>query len=238
MRFQNPLPWSVLGCAIALPTAVTLLYFVVLTGHDAWLQRTAYSLGKTVQFALPAVWVFVVCRERPSWKLPQRRELAEGAVFGLAVLAAMAGLYAWLKPSGVFDAATAEVRAKIVDMKLNTTLAYASLGVFYALFHSLLEEYYWRWFVFAGLRTRIPVFAAIVVSSLAFMAHHVIVLATYFGWLSVWTCLFSLGVAVGGGVWAWLYQRSGTICGVWLSHLIVDAAIFLIGYDMVSPILR
>jgi membrane protease YdiL (CAAX protease family) len=44
---------------------------------------------------------------------------------------------------------------------------------------------------------------------------------------------FSLCVAFGGAAWAWIYHRSGSIYSVWLSHLLVDAAILVIGYDMV-----
>jgi len=39
---------------------------------------------------------------------------------------------------------------------------------------------------------------------------------------------------VGGTVWAWAYHRSGSLVGPWLSHAAIDAAIFLVGYDMVS----
>jgi membrane protease YdiL (CAAX protease family) len=65
------------------------------------------------------------------------------------------------------------------------------------------------------------------------MAHHVLVLAWYFGWTSWATWLFSVSVAIGGVVWCWIYQRSGSLVGPWLSHLLIDAAIFTIGYDMV-----
>ena len=83
-----------------------------------------------------------------------------------------------------------------------------------------------------------PVVAAAVVSSVAFMAHHVILLGFYFGWTTPWTYLFSVAVAIGGLVWAWLYQRSGSIVAAWLSHLVVDAGIFLVGYDVVRGLLR
>ena len=51
-------------------------------------------------------------------------------------------------------------------------------------------------------------------------------------WHGPMTSLFSVAVAVGGVVWAWIYQRSGSLYGPWMSHLLIDAAIFLIGYDL------
>ena len=53
------------------------------------------------------------------------------------------------------------------------------------------------------------------------------------GFSSPATWLFSVCVAVGGAMWAWLYERTGSLLGPWLSHLLVDAAIFAIGYDLV-----
>jgi hypothetical protein len=33
-------------------------------------------------------------------------------------------------------------------------------------------------------------------------------------------------------VWAWLYERTQSVWAPWLSHLVVDAAIYVIGYDL------
>jgi membrane protease YdiL (CAAX protease family) len=74
---------------------------------------------------------------------------------------------------------------------------------------------------------------SLAVSSVGFTAHHVILLAVFFGWDSMATWLFSFGICAGGAVWALIYERSKSIYSPWLSHLIVDTAIFAIGYDLV-----
>lgn len=66
------------------------------------------------------------------------------------------------------------------------------------------------------------------------MAHHVIVLSVFFGWGSFLSLFFSLGVAVGGVAWAWLYHHSRSLFGPWLSHALVDAGIFLVGFEIVK----
>ena len=45
-------------------------------------------------------------------------------------------------------------------------------------------------------------------------------------------------IAAGGAVWAWIYERTGSLYGPWLSHLVVDAGIFIIGYDIAATLLR
>ena len=138
----------------------------------------------------------------------------------------------WLGPAGYLDVAREPIREKLAGFGLTTVGRYVAFGAFLSLAHSFLEEYYWRWFVFGQLRRLVPLSAAIVVSSLGFMLHHVIVLSTYFGWFSLESVLFSLAVALGGAVWAWIYHRSDSLYGPWLSHAIVDVAVFAVGYDL------
>jgi membrane protease YdiL (CAAX protease family) len=221
--------------ALALPTFVTLVYFVWAEQFSAGVQQVTYTAAKVVQFGFPVAWVLWVQRRRLWTPGPLTKGLWLGVVFGLAVAGAMVGLYHyWLKSAAFFADAQSQILEKVAGMQLDETWKFALLGLFYSLLHSLLEEYYWRWFVFGQLKTMTSVRVAVVVSSLGFMAHHVILLATYFGVWAPVTWVFSLAIAIGGAVWAWLYHRSGSLLGPWVSHMLVDAAIFLIGFDIVQ----
>ena len=142
----------------------------------------------------------------------------------------------WLRPAGYLGPGSPAGRAifdKLHGFGVNRFGTYLVLASFYSLAHSGLEEYYWRWFVYGNLRRLVPWKAAVPISSLGFMCHHVILLAVYFGPRAAATWAFSLAVAAGGAFWAWSYQRTGSLAGPWLSHLLVDAGIFLVGYDLV-----
>lgn len=226
---------AVLLVALVLPTAVTWAYFILLAPYPAHCQQAVYTIGKTVQFALPIVWVGVLRRESLGGLLPRRSGMGAGAAFGLAILLAMLGVYHLvLRPSGLLAAAQSAIDAKVAGFGIDSRAKYVVLAGFYSLVHSGLEEYYWRWFVFGRLARLLALPWAAVVSSLGFMAHHVLVLAVYFGLLSAPTLLFSAAVAVGGLAWAWLFHRTQSLGGVWLSHLLVDAGIFLVGYDLIT----
>jgi membrane protease YdiL (CAAX protease family) len=133
----------------------------------------------------------------------------------------------------MLSAALPEIRGKVAGFGIDGVWQYALLGAFYSLIHSLLEEYYWRWFVFGQLRRRTPVSVAAALSAAGFTAHHILVLDKYFGFANPATYLLASCIAVGGAIWAVLYHRTGSLVGPWLSHLLVDAAIFAIGYDVV-----
>jgi membrane protease YdiL (CAAX protease family) len=231
--------WCAVLFALGLPTLVTLVYFVWSEGLDPGLRQAIYGLAKVVQFGFPLAWVVWVQRGRPQWWPIAWRGAGLGLGFGvLAVLPAL-GLYqGWLKSAGFFVAGIAPIQQKIAALGLDSPAAFVALGVFYSLCHSFLEEYYWRWFVFGQLRRLLPLGGAILLSALGFMAHHVLVIGAFFGMTSPVTWVLSLAVAIGGLFWAWLYQRSDSLVGPWLGHLLVDAGIFFIGYDLARPLLE
>lgn len=217
---------------------MTLVYFVVLKDHRASWQLAAGGIGKVLQFGFPVLYVWFILRQPP--RLPGRpwAGIRPCLAFGSLIFLLMLALYHLvMEPLGAFEEPGREIRDKIRGMGLDSTGRYLVLGVFYSLIHSLLEEYYWRWFVFRQLRERISLHWAIVISSLGFTAHHVVILVVYFGASSWITYVFVAGVAVGGAVWATLYDRYRTLLGPWLSHALVDLAIFTIGYAVAGDLL-
>lgn len=237
MRYSTRRDWCAVLFALVLPTFVTLAYFVWADGLDPGLSQAIYAVAKVIQFGFPIAWVLLVQRHRPQlWPISWRGS-GLGVAFGVAVVLGAFGLYhSWLKTADFFVAGIEPIKDQIADMGLNSRWAFTATGIFYGLCHSFLEEYYWRWFVFDQLKRLVPLWPAIVVSALGFMAHHVLVIGTFFGMLSPVTWILSLSVAVGGAFWAWLYHRSDSLVGPWLGHALVDAGIFLIGYDLAKTL--
>lgn len=220
--------------ALALPTLVTWVYFVALEGGSPAIQQGAYAVGKTIQFAWPLLWLI---GNRPRWSRVSSRGFWAAIAFGAAIAGLMLAAYLLVfANSDAFREPIAAVRAKTADLGLDSPAKFIALSVFYALGHAFLEEYYWRWFVFGRLcrdeHQPLSLGPAIAISSLGFAAHHVLLLARFFGWLNPLTYVLSLSVAIGGGVWAWFYDRDRSLLSVWLSHALIDAAIFAIGFAM------
>ncbi len=139
--------------ALVFPSLLTLVYFVWLAGAASALQQAAYGIGKAIQFALPLVWVPFVARERIGWPLFNPRGLFAGAAFGLVIVAGMFALYfGYFRTAGTFAAAGREMLGRLSGIGITSPASYAAMALFYSLLHSLLEEYYWRWFVFGRLK--------------------------------------------------------------------------------------
>ena len=223
-------PWVIL-VALLLPSVVTYLYFVALADSAAGWQYAVYSVGKAVQFLLPVAWIWWVAPDKLRWTPPQAGGWWWAVGFGVAATIGICGLYVgFVRGNPEFGELVAGVCEKLDGLECDRPARFLALAVFYALVHSLLEEYYWRWFVFDRLRGWTPVSWAILISSVGFMAHHVLVLAQLFGSYSLWPWLLAVCVGVGGAFWAWLYQHARSLWPCWFSHAMVDAAIFGVGY--------
>ena len=223
--------WQAVALALMFPTVATWVYFVLLAGSPY--AQAVYASGKLIQFAFPVCWVALWQRRRLRPAAPSSNGVGQGLALGLAVVAGMTALYyGYLKSSSIMETAPVEIAKKMVDFRVDSPAKYLALAAFISLLHSLLEEYYWRWFVFGQLRRSLPFSAAAVISSLGFMAHHVLVVGGFLKGYGAATWLFSLCVAVGGVLWAWIYQRTRTLYGPWVSHLIIDACLMWLGYDL------
>jgi len=217
--------------AMLFPSLATWLYFVVFAGSPA--MRVVFAVGKAAQFAFPLVWNLLVEKRRPRFFAGGTRGLGAGLALGALLAGAILIAYSVAMTSGILAGAPEAIRAKVVDIGASAPLAFLALALFYSLLHSLMEEYYWRGFVFAELQEMVAPGAAVALSSAAFMAHHVILLWLYFRGTWWLIPILAAGVAAGGAFWAWLYRKSDSLLGPWLSHMLVDAAIMAAGWDMI-----
>jgi uncharacterized protein len=224
--------------AAVLPSLMAWLYFFVFAGSPGPdpLRQGAYGAGKLVQFTFPLlfVWFWERGRPRPGW--PN----TAGAVLGLALGVAVAGgifilYFGWLRDSSLLEGTPILLRRVLGSFGVVTGPRYLALAIFYVMAHSLFEEYYYRWFVFSRMRAFLSLWPSVALSSLVFMAHHVILLAAYLpGQFWTFVIPLSLCVGVGGGVWALLYAQTRSLYAPWLSHAVVDAALFAIGWDLLQ----
>jgi len=215
--------------AAIVPFLGSLIYFVFFAG-ETW-ARWMYAVVKLFTLVWPLVATrFILDRPLPrvDWGEPKHRaSLAPGLIIGGGISLLMLAL--WASPIGAYVAAfEPQIRAKVVQ--LGVIDHYVAFALLLSFAHSGLEEFYWRWFLFGTLRTRLSVPVAGLLGSVAFASHHAVILGQYFS--LPWTLLFSLAVTVGGATWCWMYQRQKTLTGAWLSHAMLDLVIFWIGYQM------
>ena len=215
---------------MTVPFVASLLYFVLLSEHPA--GPIIYKGVKIFTVLWPVVCVALLWRMGFRWLWgdwgsfkTHLRALPLGAATGLLIVAAMIGLLQ--TPLGEIVAAS-EPAMRHKATSLGFLEHYLLFAAFLSVMHSLIEEYYWRWFVFGHLRKLIPLKVAAVAGSIAFASHHLIITAQFFP--IGFAVFLSFCVMIGGLLWCWLYQKQRTLAGAWISHLIADAGLMTVGY--------
>ena len=221
--------WTALAPAMILPLVAALGYFVILDGGTA--AQILYAGGKAFVVAWP--WIalrFVLRRPWPRFRVLDRghgRAAAQGLGVGLLLVAALVLLM--VTPLGGLVERSAPAIAGKADA-LGIREHFWAFAIFLSLANSLLEEIYWRWFLFGNLRRLLPPWPAHLLAGAAFAAHHFVVALKFFPV----PLGLAAGAAVGAGgvLWSRMMERQGSLAGAWVCHAVVDLGIMGIGYRL------
>jgi len=220
---------SALALAILLPAPSlgTWLGLSVLPGKPS--GRVLFFIAKVWLVALPILWRLALERRSLSWSPPRRGGFAAGALLGLGISAAILGAYLTIGPSLLDPGA---VRRMGAATGLGEWPVYVTGALYWITVNSVLEEMVWRWFVVERFEALGWGGWAGPASAAGFTAHHIVALRVYCDWPATLIC--SLGIFVGGAVWSALYRHTRSIWPGYVSHAIVDAAVFAIGWRLIS----
>lgn len=209
--------WTVLLIALFCCAAMALVDGVL---------RPGYALKSAIKIALFLGLPLLFGPRESSlalFRFPGKR-LLPALGLGLGVYGVILGGYFlvrnWFDFSGIADSLT-----KNAGVTADNFL-YVSLYISFA--NSLLEEFFFRGYLFTSLKALASRPFAYLFSALAFAAYHV---AMMLGWFS--PALFLLvmaGLTVGGMLFNWLNEKLGTLCGSWLVHMFANFAINTIGF--------
>ena len=217
-----------LAVASLLPFVSSFFYFVIFSDNSA--APAIYSATKLFTLIWPLIAFRFFIREKTP-RIPLtcagvgvKWGIASGFVISAGLLAAYFGIF-----RNTVDAAVPSMQAKVTSMGIGDY--YVQFALFLAVAHSLLEEYYWRWFVFGQMkRVTSGGFKPHALAGLAFSLHHVVIATQFFPFPI--GLLFGLCVGVGGIVWSLLYQKFDSLLPGWISHMIVDLTILSVGYQL------
>ena len=229
----RPAGWTMLVLAMVFPAVAAYVYFVRLSGTPH--MTNTYAAAKVLQFGLPVAWLLLLHQWQFWVRRPHIAGVGSALVFGLlAGIAIVVAYGAALRHTPLFGDFPELLHAKLQGLHADTPMRFLGLAAFISVVHSFLEEFYWRWFVCGHMAWHTGRRWAVALSSIAFTAHHVIVLACYlpegaYGLVA----LFSLPVLLGGAFWAWHYTRHQSLVAVWISHMLVDIALMSVGYTAV-----
>lgn len=108
------------------------------------------------------------------------------------------------------------------------------VALYISFINSLLEEFFFRGFIFLNLSKIITTSQAYIISSFAFSIYHVAILSNWFN--PVLFIVALIGLFVGGLIFNWLNKKNKNIYNSWLVHMFANFAINTIGLMMYNII--
>ena len=216
---------ALLALVILLPIPSLGVMEGMLWFPDSTWGNLLFMLSKVWILVLPLVWCLWLDKQRMSWSPPLKGGFGVAVLSGVVVsLVIFAGYYGF----GKNMIEVGHVKDMASKIGLDKKWLYVFSAIYWITVNSVLEEYVWRWFVFRKFEVLFGGIAAILLSAFFFTIHHFFALSVYFALPINLICCF--GVFIGGGFWSWMYLKYCSIWPGYVSHAIVDIAVFAIGY--------
>lgn len=157
-----------------------------------------------------------------------KKGLLTALALGLGVYAVILGGYFLVRPYFDFSGIAGNLTQNAGVTKDN----FLAVSLYISFVNSLLEEFFFRGFVFTNLKKLSTRYFAYGFSALVFAAYHV---AMMLGWFSpALFILVMLGLTAGGMIFNFLNEKLGTIYISWFVHMFANFAINTIGFMLLK----
>lgn len=152
-----------------------------------------------------------------------RKITRESILIGLVSFVSIIGAYYFLK--GYIDQET--IISQLSDENPVNPISVVLVGIYIIVFNSLLEEFFFRGFIFLRLYELGYKKMAYVFSSILFGIYHIGIFQTWFS--EEVTIVALLGLIGSGLIFGYLNSKRLDILNSWIAHALADVAIMVIG---------
>jgi uncharacterized protein len=215
---------AVTALLLCIPVPAIGVLFGMYLFPDTQTGKTVFLICKIWFFLFPAVWYLFIEKKQFSLSLQRKAGWRTGIISGLCISIVITFTY-FMYGNSLVD--TASFKHSINKVGLNVPHIYILCALYWITINSVLEEYAWRWFVTQKCTQFSMPYIAILLSATFFTLHHILALNIFLPPLAVIIC--STGIFIGGLIWSMMYTRYHSIWPGYISHAIVDVAVFGIG---------
>lgn len=159
-------------------------------------------------------------------KAKDKRSLIGSIILGFGVYGFIMGAYFIISPFIDMTIIKKELFKELGVSKAN----FIFVALYISFINSLLEEFFFRGFLFLGLLEKTNRKTAYIISGSLFTIYHVAVMDSWFQ--PTVFALAILGLFVGGLIFNYLNEKNKTILNSWIVHMMANFAINHIGLMM------
>lgn len=160
------------------------------------------------------------------FKIKDKKQLIKSLLLGLGVYIIILGAYFILKDFINLD----NIKERLLDSISVNKNNFVIIAIYISFMNSLLEEFFFRGFIFLGLKKLEKRSYAHIISALAFAIYHVAIMFNWFKWMLFVVAI--LGLFIGGLLFNYLNEENENIYSSWLVHMFANFAINTVGFIM------
>ena len=199
-------------------TSVVLLLWIEQVLEVSYLWKTATKV--LLFLAIPSLFLQVKKFDFLYLRKTQKKNIHIAIVVGFAVMMTILGAFIILR--SLFDLPSLQMD---LESRVGVTaLIFPMVAIYILIGNSFLDEFYFRGLLVDFLKdSKLKWF----LPSFFFAIYHVAIFLPWFEW-SILTVAV-VGLFIGGLLFQWINEGSGTIYPSWIIHIFADLGILLIG---------
>lgn len=159
-------------------------------------------------------------------KQVDKKGILLGLLFGIISFSVIVVAYIFLKEIIDFNSIVTEMKTKSKITPEN----FIFIAIYVTFGNSLVEEFFFRGYIFLNLYQEGKKKIAYIYSSGLFSVYHLAIFQSWFEWHVMVLALFGLFVI--GFIFSWLNTKTNTFFNSWIVHILADTAIVLIGFKL------
>lgn len=172
----------------------------------------------------PLFLIYPLSQMKKDFKL-RKRWLKKSLIYGGAIAGIIVVAYLILYPFIDLSAIQSDMAGR---MAISRTLFF--FAAMYTIFiNALLEEIFFRAYIYKGIRSKK---LAYIYSSLAFALYHLAIFGTWFSLPLLGLAL--VGLLVGGLIFSYITDKSGSFIGAYIVHIGADIGVVLVGLHVLG----
>lgn len=211
---------------------VCLISCIVMAVVDGIIQP-GYATKSAIKMAMFLLLPFLAAKSDPNIDLKSilrfsKQGIGAALFVGMCIFALILGGYFIVSKFMDFTGIVGALSENAGVERKN----FIFVALYISFVNSLLEEFFFRGFLFLNLKNQVNRCIAYLISSLSFSLYHV---AMMIGWFNFWMFgLVLLGLMVGGCIFNFLDEKQGTIYTSWFTHMFANLAINTVGIILMS----
>lgn len=217
---------TIKGILVITFISILIMYIVDYIVNPGYIYKSAIKI--VVFLILPIVYTLYDknIKLKYIFKIKSKRDLIYSIILGLAIYFGILTAYFLLKNFIDLDNIVGVLDKNVKVNRSN----FLWIALYISFVNSLLEEFFFRGFIFLNLKKVSKRKFAYIISAFAFSIYHVAIMANWFN--PVIFLLAMIGLFIGGVIFNYLNEKNENIYNSWVVHMMANFSINTIGFIM------